>query len=360
MPNRSAHYAVTHHWPAAGADRAIKQGYYQWLSSRCGTKVTNKTKVSYLIYQTEVCPTTHKEHIQWYFQCEGQVDWKKAKAWFTKQGEEHPELCLGDDHFEKCVGSAAQNKTYCSKEASRAPADTGDPPLQQSGEFGEFRDIAGLVGAGSREDIKKLKAAIDDGADVSKLYDDFFGTFARHPQFFNGYMEHVRAKKQLDVLKQSLSGCILRPWQQSLLQTVDAAVCTRTVHWMWETVGNAGKSWMSRYLSVMKNALVLQSMKKADMLHLITKQMLQEAGLGPVVFDLSRTCEDGAVGVIYEVAELLKNGYICSGKYDSKSLSFAPPHVFVFANFEPDKTKLSADRWNIKNIIDDYAEAEAV
>jgi len=54
--------------------------------------------------------------------------------------------------------------------------------------------------------------------------------------------------------------------------------------------------------------------------------------------------------VVYEVIELLHNGYVCSGKYDSKSFRFAPPHVFVFANFAPDETTLSADRWKITNI----------
>ena len=71
-----------------------------------------------------------------------------------------------------------------------------------------------------------------------------------------------------------------------------------------------------------------------------------------VLFDLSRTTEvtedskhrlDG----IYSLAEDLKNGRVVSTKYDSKTIFFPIPHVIFFANFEPDFTKWSADRYNV-------------
>ena len=172
-----------------------------------------------------------------------------------------------------------------------------------------------------------------------------FGTVARHSNFIKEYIELKRQDKYIEKLKADLLNCELRPWQQEMMQTVATVPDTRSVHWIWEAVGNVGKTWMSRYLAVTQDALILQSMKKADMIHLISKGISKV-----VIFDLSRTSEAGAVNVVYEAIELLHNGYVCSGKYDSKSFRFAPPHVFVFANFAPDQSTLSADRWKIKNI----------
>jgi hypothetical protein len=50
------------------------------------------------------------------------------------------------------------------------------------------------------------------------------------------------------------------------------------------------------------------------------------------------------------LAEELKNGILVSGKYESKTVVFKVPHVIFFANFEPDMTKWSSDRYFVKNI----------
>lgn len=337
MPARSTHVCGDYFGDAEISDETERlAAFCDWLDAVVGTKITNKTKVTYARFQQEKCPDSGKGHIQWYIQFAAQVEWKKQKEWLTKAG-------FGTAHFEICKGSSDANDAYCSKEESRVPGG-------RAGQHGELRSVAGAKGQGSREDLKKLKTAVDEGASWRGLLDDHFGTCARHPAFIKDYIDLKRGEELRAKLKTALSGSTLRGWQSQLLTTVMAAPDTRTVMWYWETVGFAGKSFMAEYLDVMHDSLVIQSMKKADMLHLISKRL---TGLKTVVFDLSRTSEDGAVAVVYEVAELLKNGYICSGKYDSASLRFAPPHVVVFANFAPDESKLSADRWHIKNILDD-------
>lgn len=333
MPARSAHYCGDHFFQ----DGESYDPYCDWLDGLVGAKITGKTKFTYVVYQTETCPKSEKDHVQFYFQTENAVEWKKCKKFFCDA--EH-----GADHLEHCKGSADDNKKYCTKEESRK-ADG------RANEIGEFREIAAQKGQGSREDLKKVKLAIDDGADWRQLLDLHFGTVARHDRFIKDYIELKRSDAMLQTLKDGLKNSTLKAWQVAVLESTQSVPDTRSVNWLWEAAGNAGKTWMSRYLAVMQDALILQSMKKADMIHLISKQLSKI-----VVFDLSRTSEDGAVNVVYEVAELLKNGYICSGKYDSRSLAFAPPHVFVFANFAPDRSKLSADRWNVKNIIDEFPE----
>lgn len=50
----------------------------------------------------------------------------------------------------------------------------------------------------------------------------------------------------------------------------------------------------------------------------------------------------------YEIMETLKNGSFFSPKYNSRDKHAGIPHLVVFANFYPDKDKMSADRWDIR------------
>ena len=48
--------------------------------------------------------------------------------------------------------------------------------------------------------------------------------------------------------------------------------------------------------------------------------------------------------------ESIKNGRVFSAKYESKMKVFDPPHVICFANFEPKREAMSADRWAIVDL----------
>jgi hypothetical protein len=326
MPSRKAHWTCVHYATGPVEDQPTElRDFGYFLDQLVGTPVTNQSVVNYVIYQLELCPTTQRKHYQFYIQVEKECEFAKVKAIFPES-----------THIDASKGSSNDNQLYCSKTESR---------IEDGGEHGDCRDIAAGKGQGSREDLKKLKEDIDGGMEWRAILDQHFGTVARHDRFIKDYIELKRQDLFIEKLKQDLMGCELRPWQQTVMEVVATVPDTRTVNWIWEAVGNVGKTWMSRYLAVTQDALILQSMKKADMIHLISK------GISKVcIFDLSRTSELGAVNVVYEVIELLHNGYVCSGKYDSKSFRFAPPHVFVFANFAPDQATLSADRWKITNI----------
>lgn len=48
--------------------------------------------------------------------------------------------------------------------------------------------------------------------------------------------------------------------------------------------------------------------------------------------------------------ETIKNGIMFSSKYDSTMKVYDHPHVVVMAHGLPDTSKLSQDRWDIRNI----------
>ena len=131
-------------------------------------------------------------------------------------------------------------------------------------------------------------------------------------------------------------------WQAELINYLNAPVHPRQVLWYVDEAGNQGKSWMASYLSSTKNAFVVTNGKIADIAHAYNIETT-------VIFDLSGTQVD-KIDHIYALMEAFKNGHIFSPKYESVVKTFSPCHVVAFANFIPDHSKLSQDRWLVKTL----------
>ena len=59
----------------------------------------------------------------------------------------------------------------------------------------------------------------------------------------------------------------------------------------------------------------------------------------------------------YRILERIKDGEAIDGKYMSRQLNFKQPNVLmVFSNRQPEKNKLSMDRWIIFKISEDLSE----
>jgi len=127
-------------------------------------------------------------------------------------------------------------------------------------------------------------------------------------------------------------------WQSAVEETLLSKPDFRTIYWLWDSKGNIGKSSFSKYAAVKLGATVLNNGSFSDLAFAIPENPKI------IIFDLPRTIE-GRVN--YTAIESLKNGMIFSGKYESRTKIFNAPHIFVFANFPPDISSMSADRWNI-------------
>lgn len=66
------------------------------------------------------------------------------------------------------------------------------------------------------------------------------------------------------------------------------------------------------------------------------------------IFDYTRSQEEY---ISYEALEAVKNGIFYNNKYESGMVVYNTPHVIVLSNFRPDLSKLSADRWRIKEVV---------
>lgn len=306
-------------------------------------RVTRETNLTYMCFQQEHGGRENTPHLQGYLQISKVISIDKVTDWLNN--------ILGTPvHTEKAMGSSDSAINYCTREFGR---DTPDDGLRKRDLGTEPRIIgtpathAAKKGQGERTDLQEVKDAIHAGMDLVTLRETFFETFARHDRFLTQYKIDFEQRGHMTALRDSTASVPLRAWQTACLQLLTPPPGDRKVRWFWENVGNVGKSWMARYLALHHNALVLGAMKKLDLLHAITKTI---SGKTVVVFDLTRSTEEGAVKVVYEVLEQLINCVIHSGKYDSQTVWIQQVHLVVFANFEPDRTSMSLDRWDVHHI----------
>lgn len=137
-----------------------------------------------------------------------------------------------------------------------------------------------------------------------------------------------------------------RGWMLPFVEKLKTKPDARSITWIWENVGNVGKTCFAKYLCVKMNALYVSG-KASDVKMAVAE--LVKAGKPPriVIFGFPRQVEDY---VSYQAIEEVKDGIFFSGKYESGMVLYNPPHVIVLANFAPDVSKLSRDRWDIHEI----------
>lgn len=95
-----------------------------------------------------------------------------------------------------------------------------------------------------------------------------------------------------------------------------------------------------------KNCVFIDEGKKGDLMNCIFNQDMDKDNT-IVVFDIPR---DNGNNVSYKSIESIKNGMIFNSKYETGYKLFNPPHLIVFANSPPDKSRLSSDRWKITQL----------
>lgn len=262
-----------------------------------------------LVYQEEIGDSgTH--HFQGYVETTSRMRLAQVKAAFNE-----PTI-----HLEPRRGSRRQAMDYCRKE----------PRVGGPYEYGDYA----LPTQGARTDVNDFLDAVADGMDFDASFDAFPSIHARFPRFVADAFERRRIAALPPLLYTPRPG-----WQTTLSGILAQQPDLRKVHWFVDDVGNSGKSWTAHHLN--PTPYVITGGRQADIFYAYSFQSV-------VIFDWPREAEDRFP---YAVVEAFKNGYFLNTKYVSRSVRFAPPHVIVFSNSAPDRSKLSLDRWDVHNII---------
>jgi len=112
----------------------------------------------------------------------------------------------------------------------------------------------------------------------------------------------------------------------------------RNILWICDKPGGGGKSVLSNFLIDNKDAFLCNNGALKDIAYAFD-------GQNTVLFDLPRTKENFTP---YTAMECFKDGRLFSAKYTSCLKRFKPCKVAVFANFFPNLSAVSLDRWDIR------------
>lgn len=152
--------------------------------------------------------------------------------------------------------------------------------------------------------------------------------------------------KEVVKVKDPLEGKELFAWQKDLMKILKKEPDERAVYWLWEPVGNTGKTTFAKSYCIKNKDAIVVTGKASDV-----KCGIAQCETKPrvVFWNLVRSQEEY---VSFQGIEEVKDGFFFSPKYESGMVMMNAPHVVVFANFAPNTEKLSADRWHIRNIGD--------
>lgn len=116
-----------------------------------------------------------------------------------------------------------------------------------------------------------------------------------------------------------------------------------------------GKTVFCKYMAHRHKAVVATGGKTADIAQIFAG--LAESGRdlnSPFTFIMNIPRDMPARHVKYRALEGVKDGLITSSKYESQTLLFNSPHVWVFANEMPIVETLTVDRWEVYKINQNY------
>lgn len=258
----------------------------------------------YLIYGKEVAPTTGTPHLQGYLQMEKKIRMAGLKKLF-------------EAHYTLANGSADQNIAYCSKE--------GD--VFEKGQVTRERQ---------RSELENFKNDVKSGLyDRKRLREEHSLVCAKYPRFVEDYLRDHRPEPELP--NHPLQG-----WQEDLNQTLNLEPDDRSVMFIVDVKGGAGKTWFAKYYSRLHdNAQVMEMGRKADMAYALREDIR-------VLFVNCTRSQNEFMN--YSFLESVKDGMVFSSKYESGMKRIGPCHVVVLMNERPDKTKLSLDRYRILDV----------
>lgn len=239
-------------------------------------------------------------------------------------------------HWEVAKGTDSENLKYCTKNDGRLSQPVYFPDQTVVIDYCKTK--------GQSEKKRKLSDILVDvceGIDCSS--DD---RYILHSKQIDMLAKRRKLEDENDVIRSRYLGVCWLPWQNQVFEEI-LVQNERQVLWVYESKGDVGKSFLAKFLRVSCNWAYLEG---ETSMHKIAHMVSSCVG---VVIDIPRSCTDDQDHVIcsYATLEKLKNGHLFTTKYEGLDRVVRSYPVVIFANYPPDLTKLSIDRWRCAQII---------
>lgn len=143
-----------------------------------------------------------------------------------------------------------------------------------------------------------------------------------------------KPKKPLKLIKN------LFKWQESIEKTLLIEPDSRTINWLFDPVGNIGKTEFIKYLYNKLNGKIIVATagdcKDIACLFAKTIEKNPEFDINDdISFILNLPKNQNPDRISYTMLESIKDGMITNLKYETDTLIFNRPHIWVFANCLP-------------------------
>ena len=160
------------------------------------------------------------------------------------------------------------------------------------------------------------------------------------------YSKNIKFKKEIKTLCENQ----LFDWQKFIINIINTEPNDRDIYWFYHEIGGKGKSVFCKYLCLKYNCILLSG-RATDMKYGVVKYVEKNLNYPEIILlDIPRSSEKY---LSWSGIEEVKNACFFSPKFDSDMCIGNCPHMFIFANFEPERVNLSKDRWKIYSIEDD-------
>lgn len=138
-------------------------------------------------------------------------------------------------------------------------------------------------------------------------------------------------------------------WEKYVIDILAEEPNDRTINWIWEHKGNAGKTTFCKWVFQNYANVICLSGKASDMKNAVIEYQ-KDWGILPkvVLIDIPRSTNTDFLS--YQGIEEIKNMFFYSGKYEGGMVCGKPPHMIIFANEAPNYEKCSRDRWKVVNL----------
>lgn len=285
-----------------------------------------EAKCKYLVYGKEIAPTTGTPHLQVACVFNNPIMFNTIQQMCpTHQANIQAIKALTgpNNAFDYCKKGLQTHEEFC---------ESGIHGLK-FGEEADFYEHGDQPQPGKRNDISSAREAALQHDSWFDIVNDPAPCVQQTLAHFPHYLRNVHNNRPPTKIEIEL-----RPWQQVLVDLVTQPADDRTIHWVYDPKGSAGKSTIAKVLCANHGAILLSG-KYADMFHAYDGQKI-------IVVDISRSTPDQYIN--YGAIEKLKDGHFFSGKYESRQyLRPYNAHVIVFSNQEPAPNQWTSDRCNL-------------